>query len=91
MLEALLSLGVQTCQVFLKCSLGVSRYKRAKRFNTFHVHGDVADILSLGIVPVKRMLSLKTNGQAIRSNLHYFLGNKSDCGSSFCCFSVENL
>jgi hypothetical protein len=91
MLEALLSLGLQTCQVHFKRSLGVSRYKCAKRFNAFHVHGDVADFFNLGIVPAKRMLSLKTNGQAIRSNLHYFLGNKSDCGLSFCCFSVENL
>jgi hypothetical protein len=79
------------CQALLKHSLGVSRYKCAKRFNAFHVRGEVAGFLSLGIVPDKRMLSLKTNSQAIRSNLHYFLGNKSDCGLSICCFSVEKV
>ncbi len=34
MLKALFSLGVQTCQALLKCSLGVSRFKCAKRFKS---------------------------------------------------------
>ncbi len=52
-LKALLSLGVQTCQALLKHSLGVSRYKCAKRFNALHVRGDVVVFLALGLFPPK--------------------------------------